>query len=192
MQPAEWCEAIRQRCAAQHWYGPDNHWVIPAGEDDRCRFGFALPPLTEEQVEQAEATLGFSLPLALRALYTRLANGGFGPHYGILRLAGEHSENDLTVVEWHQEYSARCRFFELEDQVQPAKGITFADSYWPRCVLPICEEGCGNYFCLDATTGHILTVGIWGAHEYCLAYVADSLEQWLQVWLEGIGDPHTE
>jgi cell wall assembly regulator SMI1 len=192
MQPTELCKAIRQRCAAEHWYGPDNRWVLPAGEDDRCRFGFALPPLTEEQVDQAETTLSFSLSPALRALYTQLANGGFGPHYGLFRLAGEHSENDLTVVEWHQEYSSRCRFFELEDQVQPGKGITFADVYWPRAVLPICEEGCGNYFCLDAITGHILTAGIWGAHEYCLAYVADSLEQWLQSWIDGTGSSQKE
>lgn len=192
MQPIHLCEAIRQKCAVQHWYGPDNHWVIPVGEDDRYRFGFALPPLTEEQVAEAEAILGFTLPTALRTLYTRLANGGFGPHYGILRLTGEASKIDRTVLEWHQGYSERCTFFDLEDQVQPGKGITFADSYWPHAVVPICEEGCGNYFCLDVTTGHILTSGIWDAHEYCLAYVADSLEQWLKAWLEETRYPRRE
>jgi hypothetical protein len=47
-------------------------------------------------------------------------------------------------------------------------------------------------YTIHAITGHILTAGIWDAHEYCLAYVADSLEQWVQVWLEGTGDLHRE
>jgi hypothetical protein len=182
MQPEELCEAIRQKCATRHWYGPG--WPLPAGEDDPRQFDFVFPPLTEEQVDQAEAVLGFPLPPSLRALYTRLANGGFGPDCGFLRLAGEPSENDRTIVERYYDYTERCTFFDLEDQVQPGKAITFAYSVWPRFVVPICEEGCGNYFCLDGVTGHILTVRIYGAHEYCLAYVADSLEQWLQPWLE--------
>lgn len=35
-----------------------------------------------------KAILGFPLPPLLRALYTQLANGGFGPMYGLLGLAG--------------------------------------------------------------------------------------------------------
>src|SRR5579884_1000015 len=125
MQPEDLCEAIRRKCAAQRLYGPDNHWMIPADEEDLRRCGFAFPPLTEEQVSQAEATLGFPLPTALRTLYTRLANGGFGPHYGILRLTGKPSEYDRTVVERYQDYTERCTFFDLRDQVQPGKGRIF-------------------------------------------------------------------
>lgn len=182
MQPEDLCEAIRRKCAAQHWYGPG--WPLPAGEDDPRQFGFVFPPLTQEQVDQAEAALGFSLPPTLCALYTRLANGGFGPDCGFLRLTGEPSENDRTVLEWYQDFTERCTFFDLEEQVQPGKNVPLAVSSWPRFVLPICEEGCGNYFCFHAKTGQILTVEIWLAHESGLAYVADSLEQWLQPWLE--------
>ncbi|HZS75295.1 MAG TPA: SMI1/KNR4 family protein [Ktedonobacteraceae bacterium] len=184
MQPEDLCEAIRRKCAARHWYGPDAWWSASVAKDDPRRYGFELPPLTEEQVNEAEATLGFPLPITLRTLYTRLANGGFGPHYGILRLAGEPSETDRTVLEWHQDFTERCTFFDLEDLVQPGKNVPFAVSVWPRFVLPICEEGCGNYFCLHAVTGQILTVEIWDAHESGLAYVADSLDQWLQTWVE--------
>ena len=182
MQPTELCEAIRHKCAAQRWYGPG--WPLPDGEDDSRRFGFEFPPLTEEQVDKAEASLGFSLLPVLRTLYTQLANGNFGPHCGFLRLAGEPSGNDRTVVERYQDNTERCTFFDLKDQVQPGKNKIFVDSVWPRFVVPICEEGCGNYFCLDAATGHILTFRIWGTHEYCLAYVADSLDKWLQTWVE--------
>ena len=185
MQPEELCEAIRQKCAARHWYGPDIRRVIPDGEDDPCCFGFAFPPLTEEQVDKAEAILGFPLPPVLRTLYTLLANGGFGPDWGFFRLTGESSLNDRMVVERYQDITERCTFFDLEDQVRPGKSMAFVDTVWPRFVLPICDEGCGNNFCIDATTGHILTFRIWSAHENRLAYVADSLVQWLRPWLEG-------
>ena len=190
MQPEDLCEAIRHKCATQHWYGPG--WPLPATEDDPHRFGFEFPPLTEGQVVQAEATLGFPLPAALRILYTHLANGGFGPHCGFFRLAGETSKNDRMVVERYQDLIDRCTFFNLEDQVQPEKARVFADSVWPRFVLPICDRGCGDHFCLDATTGHILVFELWDANEYRLAYVADSLDQWLQVWLEETRYPHRE
>lgn len=185
MQPEDLCEAIRHKCEAQHWYGPDACWPISVVKDDPRRFGFEFPPLTEEQVSEAETILGFPLPPTLRILCTRLANGGFGPHYGLLRLAGEVSETDRTILEWYQDFTERCTFFDLEDRVRPGKNIPFAVSAWPRFVLPICEEGCGNYFCLHAVTGQMLTVEIWDAHESGLAYVADSLEQWLEAWLEG-------
>src|SRR5258708_34517844 len=180
MQPGELCEVVRQKCADRHWYGPDMHWPTPAEEDDPRRFGFAFPPVTEEQMSRTEATLGFPLPTALRTLYTQLANGGFGPDYGFLRFVGEASEFDRTVVELYQECSETRAFFDLENKVQPGKDCTFADTAWPRNVLCICDEGCRNYICIHSTTGHTFRVGIWDAHEYCLAYVADSLETWLQ------------
>jgi len=189
MQPGELCEAIRQTCAVQHWYGPDMHWPLPAAEDDPRRFGFAFPPVTEAQLSKAEKLLGFSLPSALRALYSQIANGGFGPHYGLLRLIGDASEIDRTVVELYQECSEMHAFFDLDGQVQPGKDWTFADTTWPRNVLRMCDEGCGNFICLHTTTGHILRVGIWDAHEYGLASVADSLEAWLQTWVEGLLSP---
>ena len=142
MQPEDLCEAIRQKCADQHWYGPG--WPLPATEDDPRQFGFVCPPLTEEQVNQAEATLGFPLPPVIHTLYTRLANGGFGPDCGFFRLTGESSLNDRMVVERYQDLIDRCSFFDLEDQVRPGKARIFADS----------------------------------------------LEQWLQAWLEETRYPH--
>lgn len=46
-------------------------------------------PLPAEAVERAEAALGFTLPPLLTALYTRIANGGFGPEYGLMPLIGD-------------------------------------------------------------------------------------------------------
>jgi hypothetical protein len=48
-----------------------------------------LPPVTEQAVAQAESELGFFLPPLLRALYTRVADGGYGPGHGFLDFAGD-------------------------------------------------------------------------------------------------------
>ncbi|MFE2288119.1 SMI1/KNR4 family protein [Streptomyces sp. NPDC059443] len=42
-------------------------------------------PLDAEAVRRAEAVLGFALPPLLGALYTRVADGGFGPEYTAMR-----------------------------------------------------------------------------------------------------------
>lgn len=43
-------------------------------------------PLDSAGPRRAEARLGFALPPLLAALYTRVADGGFGPEYGLLPL----------------------------------------------------------------------------------------------------------
>ena len=48
----------------------------------------AFPSATEEQLQETEEWLGFPLPPLLRLLYTRVANGGFGPGYGITGVIG--------------------------------------------------------------------------------------------------------
>lgn len=45
--------------------------------------------------------MGCRLPELLRRLYTEVANGGFGPMYGILGItrSGQHDERRVTAVE---------------------------------------------------------------------------------------------
>lgn len=49
---------------------------------------FALSPATEEQIIETEQQLGFLLLPLLRQLHLQIANGGFGPGYGIIRAIG--------------------------------------------------------------------------------------------------------
>jgi hypothetical protein len=49
---------------------------------------FAFPPASELHITETERQLGFSLPVLLRLLYTQIANGGFGPGYGIIGIPG--------------------------------------------------------------------------------------------------------
>ncbi len=47
------------------------------------------PPVTREALASAEAKLGFPLPPLLRALYTQVGDGGYGPARGLHQLGGD-------------------------------------------------------------------------------------------------------
>src|SRR5206468_981225 len=52
------------------------------------------PPVTPEALAAAEAKLGFPLPPLLRALYTQIGDGGYGPGRGLDHLDGD----ELSLV----------------------------------------------------------------------------------------------
>src|SRR5262245_63171192 len=45
-------------------------------------------PTATRQLQVAERAIGFKLPALLRAIYLRVASGGFGPQYGIVGIKG--------------------------------------------------------------------------------------------------------
>ena len=47
-----------------------------------------IPPAVAKDLQVLERTLGFKLPELLRAVYSKVGNGGFGPAYGIVGIAG--------------------------------------------------------------------------------------------------------
>src|SRR6476661_2187908 len=88
------------------------------------------PPVTAAEIRKAEGRLGFRLPELLKALYTEVANGGFGPYDGIIGLEGgwgvdKGQEKPLTLVELYQDCQNELPFFSLWR--------------WPGELLPICE-----------------------------------------------------
>ena len=106
------CDRIREKCRRQQWYGPEMHdpaWFgnryDPALDhdgrqhaklNDPQKFGFI-----KEQLLVTEEALGFSLPPLLRALYTTLANGSFGPGYGIQgAIGGFDSGGTGTILKY--------------------------------------------------------------------------------------------
>jgi hypothetical protein len=132
----------------------------------------SLPgPLDAASLARAESDLGFPLPPLLAALYERVADGGFGPEYGLLSLY-----DDL----------------DGENGVVPAYLANLGDPEWPwpAGVLPISHWGCGMYACVD-TRSPDLTVLLFEPNpgDPDLAWYVDSpsLEQWLRTWLDGTG-----
>jgi hypothetical protein len=128
-------------------------------------------PADAAALARAEAELGFALPPLLASLYREVADGGFGPEYGLLRLH-ESLHGEAGVVPTY--------LGNLGDPEWP----------WPAGVLPISHWGCGMYACVDCHSPD-LTVLLFEPNpgDPDLAWYVDtpSLEEWLRAWVEGEG-----
>ncbi|AWZ06977.1 MULTISPECIES: SMI1/KNR4 family protein [unclassified Streptomyces] len=118
-------------------------------------------PLDSAGPRRAEARLGFALPPLLAALYTRVADGGFGPEYGLLPL-------ERAVAEYASMRGSAWR--------------------WPEGVLPIADFGCAMRACVDcrSETAQVLLFEP-NSGDPGLAWFLESpgLADWLRGWLDG-------
>jgi hypothetical protein len=219
------CLRIRVHCQYQHWFGPsaekvpNRYWTEndalygcsdgsyrddasghrqvqgTCGGYDLCA-GFAFPPATPAQIWVTEDVLGVPLPPMLRALYTTVANGGFGPAYGIIGIAGGYTFGA----------NGRCQTLDQMCKEDPALNYVDLSSYlqergnppwiewdsmprsWFRHFWPICYIGCGEDYYLDAKSGRIYANSVgWneqGDSARIIEYEAASLEEWLERWLQ--------
>jgi hypothetical protein len=133
-------------------------------------------PVEETALARAEAALGFPVPKLLAALYLRIADGGFGPEYGLLPLLDSRPSNEPAAVPQY-----------LADR---ESGRGDPDRPWPEGVLPISHWGCGMYACVDCRTpeGTVLLYEP-NADEAAHAWYVDApgLAEWLQNWIDGTG-----
>jgi hypothetical protein len=125
------------------------------------------PPATPQELGRIEASLGFGLPRALRRVYGEVANGGFGPGYGLVpieRMAAEYE--DLR-------------------EVLPPTGHE-----WPVGLLPVIHHD-PDWDCVDASTGRVVSFD-WeevdediDATRFARAFreLAPSVEAWLEQWV---------
>ena len=108
--------------------------VTPSPPDE------ALAPAADDAaIAAAEAALGFALPPALRQIYARVANGGFGPGAGLMSLA---------------EIAGTYR--ELLANPPGPRG-----QEWPKHLLPFTRTEPGHD-CIDLRTGAIV---LWDEEE---------------------------
>jgi hypothetical protein len=114
------------------------------------------PPATAEDIEKAEASLGFELPALLKRIYTEIGNGGFGPGYGLVGTAGGYDGciggDVLSLYGGYRE--------------NPPGGMP----EWPEKVLPICTWGCDIYSCLDCSKLEAPVLVYGGGGEHALGY----------------------
>jgi hypothetical protein len=62
------------------------------------------PPASVEAVEEAERVIRHSIPPLLRRLYLEVANGGFGPGFGVLGVrGGKPGANFADIADLYQE-----------------------------------------------------------------------------------------
>jgi hypothetical protein len=131
--------------------------------------------VTERELAAAEARLRFPLPPLVRALYTQVADGGYGPGHGVIELAGD-------------EYSlVGCREqMDLTDADSPG------DRWWPERLVPFVSWGCLYFSGIDCSRlscpvffyDNDRAVGDATLAD-CLFPEATSLAEWLSAWLDG-------
>lgn len=224
----ELCARIREHCRAQRWYGPQsvNPWLEQVQELNRHEWdpttgqvgtrdlwtdsrlaGFAFPPATEAQLTATERELGYPLPGMLRALYSQVANGGFGPGYGLEGIAdGYLMERDIdnrpseippeaatVYVSMH-----RRRLLLAEDPATPSFPLLFnlaeyearhgltsrlllPPKTWPERFLYLVDWGCAMRNYIDANSGRIYFADVWDVVENAPDSELDAL---MQVYFE--------
>ena len=127
-----------------------------------------------EAVRAAEALVGFRFPPLLIRLWTEVANGGFGPGYGLLGVEGGFPFDDhgaLTIAENYRSCT-------------PA---------WPGRLLPICGWGCFNESAIDCSTPEAAIVDL---PENVIVQMQKTgndpppkgmtFAQWMEAWVDGI------
>ncbi|MCP9957788.1 SMI1/KNR4 family protein [Streptomyces sudanensis] len=145
--------------------------AVAAADDVRSRTDEARrppAPLSTADVEAAQAALGFRLPPLLAALHTTVADGGFGPDYGLFPLR-----------------HAVSRYEALRED-----GPGREDWPWPEGVLPVADLGCAMLACVDCRSegGTVLLFEPNpGDVDRAWYVLAPTLSAWFTAWLEGTG-----
>ncbi|MFE7395355.1 SMI1/KNR4 family protein [Streptomyces sp. NPDC057557] len=81
------------------------------------KYPLQAPP-TAEGVACAEAALGFALPPLLTALYTRIADGGFGREYGPMPLIGDRAPDGEESFEPNADEPQHAWYVDQPDLAQ--------------------------------------------------------------------------
>jgi hypothetical protein len=151
----------------------------------------ARPPVSETELADAEAYLGFRLPALLRDIYLRVGNGGLGPGYGLNRLSGGTASNGgESVVAMYLS--------------QRASTLNPSQSPSTERLLPICDWGCAIYSSVDCAlpdapvVRHDPNIEIEVDEEHRGEFTSEvriqqgalwvecsSLQAWLEAWLDG-------
>ena len=98
---------------------------------------------TRQAVELAEARMGLSLPPLLVRLWTEVANGGFGPAYGLFGVDNEPATEFREIFQ-----SIPDAYFRWTSGGSLKRRLK---------IVPICDCGCGMETGVDCSTaeGHL-------------------------------------
>lgn len=215
MDETDLCQRISEKCQRQHWYGPDMgapsrlqreldenatyYWIDRHGQEycytDSLQiptaWAFEYAPLTEEQLQSAERLLGFALPPLLHAIYTRVADGGFGPGYGLyhlfhrgIRVSIRSSESMVDTYFSDRRRAAQLVDFHLLEKRTADKKLTLMpEDVWPDGFLCLCDWGCTSFSYLDLATGRVFRQDYYVGERNGFEAEAPTLEAWFERWL---------
>jgi len=148
-----------------------------------------IPPVSAGALQSAERAIGFALPELLRAVYREVANGGFGPQYGIVGTKGGAAPDGRTL-------ETCCRNMMKLEKENPTWR-------WPVHLLPIASYGCGVWSCVDCEYQKLPMI-LWDPNNLDTELDGEdarlnwgssfwdqgrSLKVWLDDWLAGKQQP---
>ena len=160
--------------------------------DDPNRFGFVYPPATEEQLRITEECLGFALPPLLHALYTNVANGGFGPGLGLYGAYGGYpgcypDDDSSLPTQRHEEPT-----IDYDTYRKHAAETMAQDGVMLMCLprkvslqhlLEIADLGCCITVCIDDQEHTFFKAPTEENGYYILRQLPYTFEQWLWRWV---------
>lgn len=144
-----------------------------------------VSPVTQEELLQAEAQLGFELPSFVRRLYGEVANGGFGgmfPLNGRRRSPWSAAPLDTIVTAY-----LAMRSLSQEDSERNWSDEEKKPALWPQHALMICDWGCNIYSCLDCASPDLPVLRMDSNRNFLVEWAIEafSLRQWLEAWMNG-------
>ena len=162
----------------------------------RVEYLLGMPIGESDQITQTEASVGFALPPLLSQLYTRIANGGFGPGggirgciggYGTPMSMGDDAGTLLGYYEWKRATSRLVDFSELSDQWElgASGALELPYNVWPIHLLHIADMECGMQACVDAVSQHMYWTGLSHRRGMFILEKTNTLEEWLLSWMRG-------
>ena len=106
----------------------------------------AFAPASEQQIRHTEQQLGFPLPQLLRHLYAEIANGGFGPGYGIIGVEDGYPGVNSRLGGIAHRYEWEVDFADA--RIQHARGGWLAMT--PRQRQAFWDDGIGSQELFEA------------------------------------------
>jgi hypothetical protein len=150
---------------------------IPELQTDMAVWMLLPAPASVSDFRRAEALLGCTLPPAIAHIYSAVANGGFGPGYGLVGIGGGRP----GFSDWRGQRHCEDEYVILRDDA----GIT-----WPAQLMPLCDWGCGIYSCADASRpdAPIFTAfcdALYDDPSHAVMPANCTFAGWLQAWADG-------
>jgi SMI1 / KNR4 family (SUKH-1) len=145
---------------------------------------FEHPPATEAQLVATEEALGFSLPRLLRELYANIANGGFGPGYGINGAFGGFGDMMNNIADGYLSMKSSSRLVDIaiyEHRQGTTTRLAIPFYVHPDRFLTLCHWGCAIFSYLDCNTDRVFR-GAAERETYGFTLEATSFYEWIDLW----------
>ena len=132
--------------------------------------GFVLAPASPTQMKTAEKELGISFHPLHRRLLMEVANGHFGPGYGLYGVP--------PFVEMEH-----CKYLKqnLVDEYRSRKKY-----WWPEGLIPLCYWGCTVISAMYVPDGRIVRFDYSDLDCDYVYFEDKSLENWIGAWVKEV------